>query len=254
MATLAGETVVIIGGSSGIGYSLAILSILNQASRVIIASTNPQRLAIAAKQLAIDLKGRNVDVGDRIEAKVMDITQQQNEKQFFEEVGEIDHLVITAQSESLDLVQPLKGMDLEKIKSNDPFNRRFFSHACAIQAAKIKSHGSVTLSIGTVLVKPNPYWTILGALAGCIDGWTRALAVELAPIRVNVISPGLVKTERWDSMPEEHRNEMFKNATEKLLVRHVAEPMEVAEAYLFVLKCKYVTGTRIEVDGGYRLA
>ncbi|KAH8919543.1 NAD-binding protein, partial [Atractiella rhizophila] len=255
MATLAGETVVIIGASAGIGYSLAILSILNQASKVIIASSNAQRLDAAAKQLAKDLRDRNVDPGNRIVAKVLDITQQQNVNRFFEEIGQIDHLVITAQRESLDLLKPLKEMDLSKIRSKDPFHLGFFSVGYAIQAAKIKPQGSITLSAGSVLVKPGPNWTILGAMAGCIDGWTRGKKPfhHLAPIRVNVISPSMVKTQWWDGIPEVDRNEMFKKMSEKLLVGHVAEPMEVAEAYLFVLKCKYVTGTRIEVDGGYRL-
>ncbi|THG94215.1 hypothetical protein EW145_g8186, partial [Phellinidium pouzarii] len=100
-----------------------------------------------------------------------------------------------------------------------------------------------------LLVKPLPSFSLVVANIGAVDALTRGLAVDLAPVRVNVVSPGIVKTEFIDLAPE-MREKMYEDAERKLLVKHVADPDEIAEAYLFLMKCGYITGQRIEVDGG----
>lgn len=134
------------------------------------------------------------------------------------------------------------------------FDVRFWGAFTAAQVAKIRPGGSVTLTVGAVVIKPRKGWSLAAGLMGAVDSLTRGLAVDLAPIRVNVVSPGLVKTEvsriitlpvmlsdfpneqLWDPIAPEVRNKIFEDGEKTLLVQHVADPDEIAEAYLFLMK------------------
>ena len=87
-------------------------------------------------------------------------------------------------------------------------------------------------------------------MAGAVEHMTRALAVELAPIRVNAVCPGLIRTDVWNSIPGETRAERFRSMTERLPISRIGEPDEVAEAYLYLLRGGYTTGQVLYVDGG----
>jgi len=90
-------------------------------------------------------------------------------------------------------------------------------------------------------------------VSGAVDALTGCLAVERAPIRVNVISLGFVDTEMWNDMPVQQKDTVLKDAAKKVLVGHIADADEVAEAYLFAMKCNYLTGQTIHIEGGYLL-
>jgi len=246
MATLEGKTVLVIGGSSGIGFGVAKCSLLAQASRVIIASKNPERLEDALVRLKTFFAEKPVP--GTFSASVVDAKDSSSVKALLESVGEIDHLVWTS-GDPLRL-GPLEKLDFDA--NRDLFDVRFWGAVVAAQSAKIRPGGSITLTVGSVVVKPKGGWTLGAALMGAVDSVTRALAVDLAPIRVNVISPGLVETELWNPMPKEQVKQMMEASAKSLLVKHVATPEEIAEAYLFTMKCGYITGQRIEVDGGYK--
>jgi NAD(P)-dependent dehydrogenase (short-subunit alcohol dehydrogenase family) len=83
-----------------------------------------------------------------------------------------------------------------------------------------------------------------------MEGLTRALAVELAPVRVNIVSPGVVKTPLWQKMPEAERTALYRDSAAKLPVGHVGEVEEIAEAYLYAMRQSYATGEVIGVNGG----
>jgi NAD(P)-dependent dehydrogenase (short-subunit alcohol dehydrogenase family) len=83
-----------------------------------------------------------------------------------------------------------------------------------------------------------------------MEGLTRALAVELAPIRVNIVSPGVVKTPLWAGMAEADREALYRQMAEKLPVGHVGEAAEIAEAYLYLMRQSYATGQVLVADGG----
>ncbi|KAL5532537.1 hypothetical protein ACEPAF_4311 [Sanghuangporus sanghuang] len=244
MATLAGKTILIIGGSSGIGYGVAKASLLSRASKVIIASSSKAKVEAALVRLKGDITVAGSTVEGTASGEVVDVKDSKNVKELLERVGEIDHLVLT----SGDRVRTFfPDMDLDANK--DIFDVRFWGDFTAAQAAKIRPGGSITLTIGQILIKPTKGWSLISGVLGAVDSLTRGLAVDLAPIRVNVISPGLVKTEFLDGFPTEMRGELEKHAN-ALLVQHIGQPDELAEAYLFCMKCQYITGQRIEVDGG----
>jgi NAD(P)-dependent dehydrogenase (short-subunit alcohol dehydrogenase family) len=83
-----------------------------------------------------------------------------------------------------------------------------------------------------------------------MEGLTRALAVELAPVRVNIVSPGVVKTPLWREMPEEARESLYASEARRLPVGHVAGAQELAEGYLYLMRQTFVTGQTLVTDGG----
>ncbi|KDN40054.1 hypothetical protein RSAG8_08375, partial [Rhizoctonia solani AG-8 WAC10335] len=114
----------------------------------------------------------------------------------------------------------------------------------------IKPGGSIVLTIGIVHYRPFPGWSLINGMVGAVESSTRGLAIDLKPIRVNTIAPGVTDTELFSTFSSEARTSFFKSHEEKLPVGHVGTPDEVAEAYIFAMKCTYLTGQVITVDGG----
>ena len=94
---------------------------------------------------------------------------------------------------------------------------------------------------------------VVAAINAAVEGLGRALAVELAPVRVNVISPGLVKTPAYKDMPDAQREAMYKNAADSLPSQRVGEPEDIASMALQIMTNPYLTGNVIDIDGGSRL-
>ncbi|EIN04882.1 NAD(P)-binding protein [Punctularia strigosozonata HHB-11173 SS5] len=249
MATnLQGKRVVVVGGSSGIGFAAAKLALVNGAS-VIISSSNQAKVDAATKRLSEFNPG-----GREVEGRVCDVKGGESAiKAFFDALPEFDHLIWTA-GDPLRIGYP----DIDLAQTQDAFAVRALGPIYAGKYAPShmpkSSKSSITLTIGSVVRKPRKGWALIAAIAGSVERFTKGLAVELAPIRVNVVSPGLVKTEMWDSTPAEQLNAIVSGAEKTLLVQHVADADEVAEAYLYLLKCGYVTGETLNVDGGGVLA
>ncbi|THG97681.1 hypothetical protein EW145_g7564, partial [Phellinidium pouzarii] len=243
MATLAGKVIVVVGGSSGIGYGVAKASLLSRAAHVIIASSSQAKVTAALAKLQAEVSSAGVE--GKVTGDVVDARDSASVKALCARVGEVDHFM---NKEASTAFISGSGIDLDP-RSADMFDLRFWGAATAAQAVKIRPGGSITFTIGALLVKPLPSFSLVVANIGAVDALTRGLAVDLAPVRVNVVSPGIVKTEFIDLAPE-MREKMYEDAERKLLVKHVADPDEVAEAYLFLMKCGYITGQRIEVDGG----
>ncbi|TDL14930.1 NAD-binding protein [Rickenella mellea] len=245
MSTLEGKIVLLIGGSSGIGFAVAKASLLSFASHVVIASSSPQKVKDAVTRLEETISQKSLP--GRATGYVVDAHDSAAIRALVTKVGEIDHLVWTS-GEPLKIGFP--NIDLDTVRN--AFDVRFWGALVAAQSAKFKPGGSVTMTVGTVVVKPRPTWTVAAGVSGAVDAVARGLAVDLAPIRVNVISPGIVKTELWDTIPPAQKEKIWSQAEATLLVKHLCEPEEIAEAYLFVMKCGFITGQRLEVDGGFK--
>jgi len=247
MATLQGKSILVVGGSSGIGFAVAKAALIERAGRVIIASSSQARLNDAVQRLAAALEKAGLAASEvgKVSAEVVDARDTASVKALVERAGAIDHLIWT----SGDPLR-LNFTEIDLAKNKDVFDVRFWGAAAAAQSAKINPGGSIILTEGSVLTRPRKGWSLMAGVIGSVDSLTRGLAVDLAPVRVNVVCPGFVKTELWDPIPTEVKEKMFADAEKALLVRHVAEPEEIAEAYLFLMKCAYITGQRIEVDGG----
>lgn len=226
--------VVIIGGTSGIGYAVAAGAAATGA-RVIIASGNSLKVAEAQKRLE-----------GNVTAKVLDVKDENNVKAFFEGVGEFDHLVYTA-GENIKL-----GLlaDSSIAESKDYFTVRYWGAiACAKYAAPFL-RGSIVFTGGIAANRPGAGWWLGTGICAAMEGITRALSIELAPLRVNLVSPGVVKTPLWDSLTEADRQGMYESYAEKLPVQFVAGPEDIAKSYLYLMEQHYTTGQVLIADGG----
>jgi NAD(P)-dependent dehydrogenase (short-subunit alcohol dehydrogenase family) len=234
--SLSGKRVVILGGTSGIGFATA-QAAQREGATVLVASSRQARVDRALATLASGAEGRVVDLSDEAQLRA-----------FFEQTGAFDHLVYTA-GESLQL-QALDAMQIDQARGF--VDVRFWG---AFMAAKygsphIRPGGSITLTNGIAGLRPRKGWTLAASICGAMEALTRALAIELAPIRVNAVCPGLVKTELWDNMEEADRAAMYGDAGQRLPVGRVGEPDDLAQAYLYLMREGFSTGQAIVVDGG----
>ena len=241
--SLRGQRVVVIGGSSGIGFGVAQAALAEGAS-VSIGSSNAAKVAAAGERLGAGASGHPIDVRD--EASVA---------AFFARVGAFDHLVYTAGDWG-----PLRSggaiPQLDFAAAQGVFAVRFWGALAAIKHAqgKISATGSVTVTNGAVAHRPRKGASVASAMAGSIEHLTRALAVDLAPLRVNAVCPGIVLTEVWDDMPADRREAQLKRMTERQPLPRGGTPAEVSEAYLYLMKGTFTTGQVLIVDGGYTLS
>lgn len=249
MSTLKGQTILIIGGSAGIGYGVALAALQSHASKVIIASSSQARLDDAVNRLRKEEGIINGLFHGDIETKVLNANDLNSVKTVVESVGEIDHLVFTS-GDHLRMVD-FKTANVEAMK--EALDIRYWAAVQAAQSAKIKKGGSITFTIGSVVAKPAKNWTFIAGGAGALDAAMRGLAVDLAPIRVNTVAPGAVLTDLWGPEGGELRDRIANFGKEKLLVQHSATAAEIAEAYLFTMKCGFITGQTLHVNGGVTL-
>jgi NAD(P)-dependent dehydrogenase (short-subunit alcohol dehydrogenase family) len=234
--TLNKKKVIVLGGSSGLGLATAKLADA-QGADVIIVSSNEVRLQKALTELSCNST-----------SYVVDLSKEEQIKNFFTQTGKFDHLVYTA-AENLSL----KGIyDTEIEQAKEFFNLRYWSAFASVKYAAplLNPGGSISLTSGTAAIRPRAGWSLITSICSAMEGFTRAMAVELAPIRVNCISPGLINTNLWDNIPETDRENMYKMATELSLVKKLGEPEDVALAFLYLMHQKFSTGQTIVVDGG----
>jgi NAD(P)-dependent dehydrogenase (short-subunit alcohol dehydrogenase family) len=182
------------------------------------------------------------------EGHVLDLGDEPSVKGLFAKLGQFDHLLFTA-GETLRL-GPLPEADIAAARRF--FDLRFWG---AYMAAKygcgsIRPGGSIVFTSGTAGARPRSGWSLGASVCAAMEGLTRSLAMELAPIRVNIVAPGMVKTPLWANVPEDQREGMYTQAAERLPVGHVGEADEVARAYVYLMEQTYITGQTLNVDGG----
>jgi NAD(P)-dependent dehydrogenase (short-subunit alcohol dehydrogenase family) len=236
--TLESKRVVVIGGTSGIGFAVAKAACAQGAS-VVLGSSSERKIDAARDALP------------GAEAFAVDVKSEASVARFFERVAAFDHLVFTAG----DWERTFGGgeiVDLDIGAAASVFAVRFWGALTATKhAAKhIREGGSITFTDGMIAHSSRKGAALNTAMAGAVEHLTRGLAVELAPIRVNCVCPGLVRTEVWNAIPAEQREESWKRLTKRLPISRIAEPSEVAEAYLYLMRGGYTTAQVLRVDGG----
>ena len=236
---LQGKKVVIVGGSSGIGLAGA-KAVADHGGHVIIIGRSEKKLRTALEQIT-----------GKIEGHALDFTVEENISRFFGKLGSLDHLVVTAGGSVL----PASFVEAETASARSVLEGKFWvQYNTAKHGAKyINPGGSIILFSGLFSRKPSKGFVALAANNGAIESLGRALAVELAPIRVNVISPGLVDTPIYHAMSAEQRNSMFASVAKRLPVGRIGMPEDIAEAMLYLMQNGYTTGSVIGVEGGARI-
>jgi NAD(P)-dependent dehydrogenase (short-subunit alcohol dehydrogenase family) len=237
--SLKGKRVVVVGGTSGIGLSTA-QAFLDQSAEVIIASRSASKLAEAKQKL-----------GGTVEAYELDFRSDEKVAEFFNKVGQFDHLVITAGDGAMGHFS-----ELPIANAREAFDSKFWGQYATVRAAAphINQGGSVTLTSGVYGRKPPKGASVLAAINSALEGLVRGLAVDLAPIRVNVVSPGIVDTPIYGGMPEAQRSAMFNGIAQQLPVGRIAQPEDIAQSYVYLAGNGFTTGSVVQIDGGALLA
>jgi NAD(P)-dependent dehydrogenase (short-subunit alcohol dehydrogenase family) len=236
------KRIVVIGGSSGMGLAVARMALADGAE-VIIAGRSTERLNAA----------RSILGEDRLEIAAMDIGNQPEVAALFDRVGQFDHLVITAANLAYGPVLELKEDDLMRGVRSKLLGALF-----AVQegAARIRPGGSITFTSGIAAKRPMRGGAVAAAINSGLEGMARSLAIELAPTRVNVVSPGWTDTPIWDGMTgmtKEKKQEAHSSMAARLPVGKIGRAEDIAEAVMFLMKNKFTTGMVLDVDGGHRL-
>ncbi|GAB3987223.1 SDR family oxidoreductase [Actinoallomurus acanthiterrae] len=237
---LQGQRVVVLGGTSGIGLATAEAA-SRQGAVVTVASSRQSSVDRALTRLPDGSDGRVVDLADTRAVAAL-----------FDELGEFDHLVYSA-GEPLTLM-PLDTLDLDAARNF--FTLRYFGALAAVRAAvpHLRKDGSITLTTGVAKDRPGPGWAVAASICGAMESLTKALAVELAPIRVNAVSPGVVRSPLWSGMGEADRERMYAEVGGAIPAGRVGEVEDIARAYVFLMTEPFGTGTVLTVDGGSVLA
>jgi NAD(P)-dependent dehydrogenase (short-subunit alcohol dehydrogenase family) len=237
--SLRGQRIVVLGGTSGIGLAV-VQSALAEEAHVLVASQRQDQVSHVGAELA--------SRSPHSEAQPLDVTDEDAIKRFFERIGAFDHLVYTA-GDNIPL-GPLAAVDLRAARAR--FEIRYWGAVAAVKygTRSIRKDGSIVLTSGFSATRPRAGWTSQASIQSAVEGLTRALAVELGPIRVNCVSPGLARTPRWDALSDADRQALYEREERRLPLGRVGEAHELAWAYIYFMKNTYATGNVLGVDGG----
>jgi NAD(P)-dependent dehydrogenase (short-subunit alcohol dehydrogenase family) len=235
---LRNKRVVIVGASSGIGLAVA-QSCSAQGAHVILCSRSAEKL----ERARITLSGS-------AETSAFDMLNSSEVEQAFVGIGTLDHLLLTAVADENARRKPFRQLDMTTAQRS--FDK-FWGYFTVLQAAvpRMPATGSITLLSGASAFKPpKEGMAVLASANGAVATLGRALAAELAPIRVNVVSPGVVDTGVW---ADDQRISLATWAQESLPTRHLGQPEDIAHSIIFLMNNPYVTGIILHIDGGLNL-
>jgi NAD(P)-dependent dehydrogenase (short-subunit alcohol dehydrogenase family) len=206
---------------------------------VTIVGRDKDRLAGALD--ALDANARSV---------ALDVADEPAVRDLFNSFDHVDHVATLAGTH---VSGALVDVDTETLRG--PVDNRFWGpiYVCKYAAPKM-TNGSITICTGAGVARPRRGGAIVAASAGGSEVLARAMAVELAPVRVNVIRPGIVDTPLLDRLAPGNRDEMLEAMTKRVPLGRIAQPEEIADGILFLMNNQYVTGTTLTIDGGTSLA
>jgi len=240
------QNIVVVGGTSGIGYGAA-QALLEAGAKITVISSSQEHVNEAVRRLG----------SPNVKGVVGDVRDESAFVQVLQSLAPVDHIVFSG----VDKIIRGKLEELELDEAKHLFGVKFWGAVVVGKAVLkydiIRRGGSVTLTSGMAAIKPGKGAAVGGALNGAVLSLTKGLASDLAEkrIRVNTVVPGLVQTELWDKLGKtaEEQKEQFEKAARSLPVGFVAKPEDIAEAYLYAIRADYATGSLIEIDGGHIL-
>ncbi|KAJ5759632.1 NAD(P)-binding protein [Penicillium odoratum] len=256
---LANQRVLILGGSSGIGFAVAEAAI-EYGAHIILCSSNQSKLDNAVARLKAAYPTQTST--QTIITHVCDLSDAANLDTALETLFQVatvngahklNHIVTTAGDgvnvpplDQTDAQTAYKGMNVRLV-------------APIVMAKFIPKYvesspsSSFTLTGGVRGRKPGPGWSVVTAVSAGIEGLARGLALDLAPVRVNTVAPGAVNTELFASIPEGMREQVFNSFKDQSTTGTVGRPEDLAESYIYLMRDQFVTGSVIESNGGILL-
>ena len=234
---LKNKTVVIIGGTSGIGLATAVEA-YERGAIVHAASRSKDKVEAKASEHP-DINFFQQDIHDSIGLE-----------KSFQALGEIDHVVAVATGANRKNA-PFMEQSPEEFK--EAFNKFWgYTNVARFSLPLIRQEGSLTFVSGFPARKCNVGMSSISATGCAVEGLSRALALEVAPIRVNVVAPGIIDTEAFDRLGE-GKSTALKNMGKNIPIGRVGRPEEVGLAILHAMENPYMTGATIDIDGGILL-
>ena len=232
-----GTDVVVIGGTSGIGLATATMA-KDAGARVTVVGRDKDRLAGALERLGPDARGVNLDVAD--EAAVEGL---------FASFDHVDHVAMLAGTRADGEVATIDTSTI-----TGPIDSRLWGalYVCRYAAPKM-TDGSITICTGVGVARPRRGGAIVAAAAGGSEILARVVALELAPIRVNIIRPGIIDTPLLTRMAGDHRESVIASQAKRTPLGRIGTPEEIAHGILFLMANTYVTGSTLTIDGGLSL-
>lgn len=236
---LKNQHVVVIGGASGIGYEIA--------------------KAARAEGATVTIGGRNravldhalATLGNGIVGETIDVTRPDLVNEFFSKMDKVDHIAITAAH--LEGAGALSQMAESDLRLQVDVRLMGATHVIRAAASKLSPLSSVTLTSGLAVSKPLPNEALGAAAAAALECLARTLAVEMAPVRFNVVAPGMCDTGFLRRFLGAQADAIISHVAASLPVKRIGTPEEVAQAYLYLMKTGYITGETLHIDGGHRL-
>ncbi|KAL8788910.1 MAG: hypothetical protein Q9213_001433 [Squamulea squamosa] len=254
LSKLQDKRVLVLGGTSGIGFCVAEAA-LEYGAYVVVSSSTQAKVDKTISRLQASYS----DKASKVTGFTCDLSRPQNLESNIESLlvaatdnntRKLDHIVSTAGNS----VQAPKVTELTVESIQNFGNLRFFAPLVLAKYAPLfmtpGPRSSITLTSGTITRKPFKDRTVMAAWGSGIEGTVRGLAVDLAPIRVNIVSPGAILTEIWDNFPNEHLEGILEGFKKETLTGELGTPEDAAEAYLHSMKDGFMTGTVLDVDGG----
>jgi NAD(P)-dependent dehydrogenase (short-subunit alcohol dehydrogenase family) len=237
--TFAGQRVVVMGGSSGIGEAAAAYFAAD-GTEVVVTGRDQERLDAAVAR-----------IGGKTTGHRMDATDQADIDAFFAGSGRIDHLVVAVSGAAGG--GPFAELDVDALAAG--FDGKFWPQVRILKAAMpyLRPDGSVTLITAASARAAFPGTAGLAAINGALEAMVPPLAVELAPLRINAVSPGVIDTPWWDRVPQEQRKALFDGLAVTTPVGRVGRPDDIARAIHMLAANGFITGVVLEATGGANL-
>lgn len=240
MNSFTGRRVLVVGGTSGVGLATA-REFTARGADTVIASRSARKVDTALAALTAG--------GGKATGLPLDIRSDDEVERFAATAGTFDHVVVTAGETPMGRVDTLPLAD-----AYAAMDSKFWGAYRVARAVRVAPTGSLTLVAGYLSQRPGRASALQSAINAALEALVRGMALEYAPLRVNAVSPGLLRTPLWEGLDDADRERMYEAAAGRLPVRRVGDPDDVAEAVLFVAGNAYTTGTTLYVDGGGMIA
>mgnify|MGYP006244340183 FL=1 len=230
-----GKTAIVFGGTSGIGLS-ATQMLSDKGAHVIALSRNPDKLK---------------NVPKNVTTKKMNVLDKDALEKFFQEVGEYDILVNSATGGAR-AVGPFLSMDLDGYRAS--FDKLWgYTNVVRYGTKFLKDNGNIVLVSGSPARKCRPGQIAISSVGGAVEAFARGIAPEIAPKRINIVSPGIIDTP-MSPLQGKEREDYYKNTTNNNLIPRAGTPDEVATGIIFAIENEFITGTTIDIDGGWLIS
>lgn len=230
-----GKKAIVFGGTSGIGLSTTTM-LSEKGANVVAVSRNPEKLKTLPKNVTTNK---------------LDITDKESVEKFFLKIGEYDILVNSATGGAR-AVGPFLSMDLNGFRAS--FDKLWgYANVVRYGTKFLKDDGNIVLVSGSPARKSRPGQIAISSVGGAVEAFARAIAPEIAPKRINIVAPGIIDTP-MNSLKGKARQEFYQNTTKSNLIPRAGTPDEVAKAIIFAIENDFITGTTIDIDGGWLLS